>query len=75
MAEQHSLTVQRLRQMAQELSEMQAVADATMQLLAAAFGEFDNRTIRAGEAAAAVQRLRWALERGEGQAAKSAASK
>jgi hypothetical protein len=54
---------------------MQVLAVGTAQLLAATFGLFDNRTIRAGEVAAAVQRLTWALERAdEGRAAKAAAS-
>jgi hypothetical protein len=74
MAERHSLTIQQLQQMARDLSQMQVLADATTQLLAATFGESDNRTIRAGEVAAAVQRLKWALERAEGRAAKSAAA-
>jgi hypothetical protein len=75
MAEQHSLTIQQSQQVARDLSEMQVLAVGTAQLLAATFGLFDNRTIRAGEVAAAVQRLTWALERAdEGRAAKAAAS-
>jgi hypothetical protein len=63
MATQYPLTVEQLSQMKQDLSEMEVRASEIHHLMAAGFGEADQRTIRAEELSAAIQRLRWAMER------------
>jgi hypothetical protein len=60
--EHYPLTNDQLQDV-QDILEMNARADELAQLLAAAFGETDQRAIRAKEIDAAFQRLQWAMQR------------
>ena len=62
-AEHYPLTNDQLQEVQRDVLEMNARADELAQLLAAAFGEADQRTIRAKEIDAALQRLQWAMQR------------
>lgn len=53
---------------------MQEQAEEISRLLAAGYGDSDPKSIRAGELNAAIQRLRWELERGTGESADAASS-
>ena len=68
-AEHYPLTNDQLQEVQRDVLEMNARADELAQLLAAAFGEVDQRTIRAKEIDAALQRLRWAMQRSDGAGA------
>ena len=61
--EHYPLTNDQLQDVQSDILEMNARADELAQLLAAAFGETDQRAIRAKEIDAAFQRLRWAMQR------------
>ena len=63
IAEHYPLTHDQLEEVQRDVLEMNARADELAQLLAAAFGEADQRTIRAKEIDAALQRLQWAMKR------------
>lgn len=65
-AEHYPLTNDQLRDVQRDVLEMNTRADELAQLLAAAFGEADERTIRAKEIDAAFQRLQWAIQRSSG---------
>ncbi len=58
------LTDSRLHQIQQRISQIELQAKLIASLLAEALEDSDPRVIRAGEIAAAIQRLRWALDRG-----------
>ena len=62
-AEHYPLTNDQLQVVQRDILEMNGRADELAQLLAAAFGEADQRTIRAKEIDAAFQRLQWAMQR------------
>ena len=62
-AEHYPLSHDQLQDVQRDILEMNARADELAQLLAAAFGEADQRTIRAKEIDAAFQRLQWAMQR------------
>lgn len=62
-AEHYPLTNDQLQEVRRDVLEMNARADEIAQLLAAAFGEADQRTIRAKEIEAAFQRLQWVMQR------------
>jgi len=62
-AEHYPLSHDQLQDVQRDILEMNARADEFAQLLAAAFGEADQRTIRAKEIDAAFQRLQWAMQR------------
>ena len=62
-AEHYPLTNDQLQDVQRDILEMNARADELAQLLAAAFGETDQRAIRAKEIDAAFQRLQWAMQR------------
>ena len=61
--EHYPLTNDQLQDVQRDTLEMNARADELAQLLAAAFGETDQRAIRAKEIDAAFQRLQWAMQR------------
>ena len=63
MEDRYPLTNDQLRQTDTDLAEMQTRAEEIWRLIAAAYGETDQRAVRADEAYAAVQRLRWVIER------------
>ena len=65
-AEHYPLTNDQLRDIQRDVVQMNTRADELAQLLAAAFGEADERTIRAKEIDAAFQRLQWAMHRSNG---------
>ena len=60
--EHYALSNDQLQVVQRDILEMNARADELAQLLAAAFGEADQRTIRAKEIDAAFQRLQWAMQ-------------
>jgi hypothetical protein len=64
-AEHYPLTNDQFQEVQRDVLEMNGRADELAQLLAAAFGEADQRTIRAKETDAALQRLQWAMQRGK----------
>ena len=68
-AEHYPITKDQLQEIQRDVLEMNARADDLAQLLAAAFGEIDQRTIRAKEIDAALQRLQWAMQRSDGTGA------
>ena len=74
MPSHHPLTVDQLRRVKQGIEEMQKHAEKVLQLMTAGYGESDERTIRAGELTAAIQRLEWAIERSEQAGAESQAT-
>jgi hypothetical protein len=49
--------------MKHDLEEMKVRSDEMASLLAAGLGDEDQRTLRAQEVSAAIQRLQWAMER------------
>jgi hypothetical protein len=61
IAEHYPLSNDQLQDVQRDILEMNARADELAQLFAAAFGEADQRTIRAKEIDAAFQRLQWAM--------------
>ena len=61
--EHYALSNDQLQVVQRDILEMNARADELAQLLAAAFGETDQRAIRAKEIDAAFQRLQWAMQR------------
>ena len=65
MPSRYPLTIDQFRDMKRDLAEMQIRATEMLNLMVAGCGESDPRTIRAEELAAAIQRLQWAIERGE----------
>jgi hypothetical protein len=70
MATQYPLTIEQLRVMVRDLADMKTRADEMFNLMKAGCGETDQRTLRAEELTAAIQRLQWAIERtGDGNGA------
>jgi hypothetical protein len=63
MATQYPLTSDQLNEMVQDLANMHLRAEEMFHLMAAGCGPSDQRTIRAEELAAAIQRLEWAIKR------------
>jgi hypothetical protein len=63
MENRYPLTKEQLNQAREDLAEMQSRSEEIWRLIAAAYGETDQRAIRADEVHGAVQRLRWELER------------
>ena len=63
MAERHPMTVQQRQLLKQDLAELREKLTDVVSLIRACYGETTEPVIRAGEAAAALQRLEWALER------------
>jgi hypothetical protein len=63
MSEHYPLTNEQLQQIRQDLAEMKVRAEEIAHLMEAGFGEGHQKTIRAGELNAAVQRLQWEFER------------
>ena len=61
-AEHYPLSDDQLQEVQKDILEMNARADELAQLLVAAFGEADQRAIRAKEIDAAFQRLQWAMQ-------------
>jgi dihydroneopterin aldolase len=57
MADRYPLTVDQVRQTSQDIDSISAIAEEIAQLMCASYGESDQRTIRAQEAHAAIQRL------------------
>lgn len=60
---QHPLTVTQHREIEQDIQHLQDMADQLSSLLTGAYGDQDQRAVRASELAASAQRLRWAMER------------
>jgi hypothetical protein len=58
------LTDSHVHQIQQRISQIELQAKLIASLLADALEDSDPLVIRAGEIAAAIQRLRWALDRG-----------
>jgi hypothetical protein len=77
MSSHNPLTGGQLRRVKQDIAEMRKHAEQVLQLMTAGYGESDQRTVRAGELTAAIQRLEWAIERSEqsGERAKRLADK
>ena len=63
MAEHFPPTVQQISQVWLDIDDMKERVAGIVMLAQACYGEEGEPTIRAGEVAAAVQRLEWALER------------
>jgi hypothetical protein len=63
MPDRYPMTVEQRRLLSQDLMEMQEKLNEILGLLGACYGEKSDSAIRAGEAAAAVQRLEWAVGR------------
>jgi hypothetical protein len=57
MADRYPLTIEQVRQTIQDVAAIAAQAGEIAQLMCACYGESDQRTIRAQEAHAAIQRL------------------
>ena len=73
MFSKHPLTLEQGRQMGRDLDEMKIRAEEMAQLASGGFGPKDQRTIRAEELVAAIQRMQWAIER-EGKTLAAGAS-
>jgi hypothetical protein len=67
MTERYPMTVEQRRLLQQDIAEIQEKLNDMFSLLGACYGDKADSTIRAGEAAAAVQRLEWAVGREMGQ--------
>ena len=63
MPEHYPLTNEQLQQIKRDLAEMKARAEEIAHLMEAGFGQEHQKSIRAGEVNAAVQRLQWEFER------------
>ena len=74
MQDRYPLTIAQLRQAKEDLATMQEQAEEISRLLAAGYGDSDPKSIRAGELDAAIQRLRWELERSTEDSADAASS-
>jgi hypothetical protein len=61
--EHYPLTNDQIQEIQRDLLEMKTRSDEIARLLSAAFGEADQRTIRAEEINAAFERLRWEMQR------------
>ena len=74
MQDRYPLTISQLRQAREDLAAMQEQAEGISHLLAAGYGASDPKAIRAGELNAAIQRLRWELERSTADSADATSS-
>jgi hypothetical protein len=63
MAERYPMTVEQRRLLDQDLADLQEKLNGILSLLGVCCGVKSDPAIRAGEAAAAVQRLAWAVAR------------
>ena len=63
--ERHPLTVAQRKQLDQDLACFEERLEATAVLMCACYDDDSPPAIRAGEVAAALQRLKWELERTE----------
>lgn len=63
MPDRYPLTIEQTRQTQQDIDEMTGRAEEIAKLMSAAYGDSDQRTIRAQECHAALQRLQWELGR------------
>ena len=63
MFSEHPLKPEQVRQMARDLDEMKVRCEEMAQMTRNGFGAEDQRTIRAEELLAAIQRMQWALDR------------
>lgn len=63
--ERHPLTVEQRKQLDQDLACVEERLEAIAVLMCACHGDDSPLAIRAGEVAAALQRLKWELERTE----------
>ena len=63
MPDRYTLTDEQLQQMKRDLVDMKLRAEEMAHLLEVGFGEGHQKTIRAAEVNAAVQRLQWEFER------------
>ena len=61
----YPLTVVQLRQLHEDLARMHSEANEITTMLTAAYGDSDERAVRASETVGAIQRLRWQIERAE----------
>lgn len=59
----YPLTNDQIQEVQQDVSEMKTRSHEIARLLSAAFGEADQRTIRAEEINAAFERLQWEIQR------------
>ena len=63
MAERYPLTIEQLRQVISDIEAMSAQAEEIARLMCAGYGESDQRTIRAQETHASLQRLQIEMTR------------
>lgn len=63
MFSEHPLSPEQIRQMFSDLNEMKLRAEEMAKFARGGFGAEDQRTIRAEELVAAIQRMQWAIER------------
>ena len=59
----YPLTNDQIQEVHQDVLEMKTRSDEIARLLSAAYGEADQRTIRANEINAAFERLQWEIQR------------
>jgi hypothetical protein len=63
MNERYPMTVEQRRALNGDLAEVQGKLDEILTLIRACYGDTVEVRVRAEESAAALQRLKWALER------------
>jgi len=63
MVDHEPLSIQRLRQVQEDVAELTDRAGKITKHMLAAYGPEDPRVVRAQEVGAAIQRLQWAIER------------
>jgi hypothetical protein len=63
MKERYPMTVEQRRALNGDLASVQEKLEDILTLIRACYGDADDVRIRAEESAAALQRLKWALER------------
>ena len=63
--ERQPLTVEQRRQLIQDLASVEERLEAIAVLMRASYGDDSQPAIRAEETAAALQRLKWELERAQ----------
>ena len=73
MADRFPLAIDQFRQTKLDIAEMAERAEEISRLMTAAYGESDQRAIRAQEVSGAVQRLQWEMDRSQTGSAKPSA--
>ena len=64
MTDQFPLTIDQLRQVKSDIAETALRAEEISRLMTTAYGDSDQRAIRAQEVCGALQRLQWEMDRG-----------